>query len=228
MSTRVVTVSEGVAKLYGGPVLLREVLYRLTRTVDDSGMVRPSEANGSLEGTMDVGDMAEAVVIAGVDDLALEFDDGRRLAVALSSTSGRFVVQGVPPVPDGHRDFAVRYTKAWCSQDPARVASFFAKQGSLTVNGGPPAVGREAIAGVAQGFMTAFPDLRVTMDGVTDLGEQALYRWTLTGTNTGPGGTGRPVRISGHEEWRLSPEGLIAESVGRFDAADYQRQLAGA
>lgn len=176
---------------------------------------------------MDVGDMAEAVVLAGVEDLALQFDDGRRVAIALSSTSGRFAVRGVGPGPDGLRDFASRYTQAWCSQDPARVASFFASGGSLSVNDGTPAVGRAAIAGIAQGFMTAFPDLQVLMDEAVDLGERALYRWTLIGTNTGPGGTGRPVRISGYEEWRLSADGLIAESLGHFDAADYDRQLAG-
>jgi hypothetical protein len=220
-----VMVSEGVARLYGGEVLLREVLYRLTRSVDDTGLVRPSEANGPIEGTMDLGDMAEAVVLAGVDDLVLQFDDGKRVAITLSSTGGRFHVRGVPPVEDGHRDFASRYTAAWCSRDPKQVAAFFARNGSLSVNGGAPAVGREAIAAVAQEFMSAFPDLRVLMDEVIDLGEQAIYRWTLIGTNTGPGGTGRPVRISGYEEWRLSPEGLIAQSNGRFDAADYKRQL---
>ena len=171
MSTRVITVSEGVAKLYGGSVLLREVLYRLTRTVDDTGMVRPSEASGPLEGTMDVGDMAEAVVIAGVDDLVLQFDDGQRVAVALTSTRGRFEVRGVAPVADGLRDFASRYTAAWCSHVPSRVASFFAPDGSLTVNDGAAAVGRAAIAGVAQEFMTTFPDLRLVMDGLTTEGD---------------------------------------------------------
>jgi uncharacterized protein (TIGR02246 family) len=227
MSKRVITVSEGVAELYGGPVLLREVLYRLTRAVDDAGMVRPSDASGALEGVMDVGGLPEAVVLAGVEDLALQFDDGRRMAIALSSTNGRFEVRGVAPVADGLRDFASRYTAAWCSQDPARVASFFAPDGSLSVNDGTPAIGRAAIAGIAQGFMTAFPDLQVLMDEAVDLGERALYRWTLVGTNTGPGGTGRPVRISGYEEWRLSADGLIAESQGHFDASDYNRQLAG-
>jgi hypothetical protein len=53
-----------------------------------------------------------------------------------------------------------------------------------------------------------------------------VYRWTLTGTNTGPGGTGRPVRISGQEEWTFGADGLIAESRGHFDQADYNRQLA--
>ncbi len=44
-------------------------------------------------------------------------------------------------------------------------------------------------------------------------------------TNTGPGGSGKAVRISGYEEWRLGADGLIAESMGRFDETDYNRQL---
>ena len=48
----------------------------------------------------------------------------------------------------------------------------------------------------------------------------------MTGTNTGPGGTGKAVRFSGYEDWRFGPDGLIAESLGHFDAADYRRQLA--
>lgn len=224
MARRVVTLAEGVAKLYGGDVLLREVLYRLTRAVDDTGMVRPSEALGPLEGCIDV-DVTETMVLAGVEELALQFDDGRRLAIALSSTNGRFEPRGVAPVPDGLRDFARRYTAAWCSQEPERVASFFAADGALTVNAGAPAIGREAIAETARSFMTAFPDLQVLMDEAVDLGERAIYRWTLVGTNTGPGGAGRHVRISGYEEWRLSGDALIAESLGHFDAEDYARQL---
>ena len=122
-------------------------------------------------------------------------------------------------------DFAARYTAAWCSQDAARVASFFGEQGSLKINDGTPAVGRAAITTSAQGFMTAFPDMVVRMDRLVVNGAGVEYHWTLTGTNTGPGGTGRFVSISGHEEWRFGADGLIAESLGHFDAADYQRQL---
>ncbi len=82
-----------------------------------------------------------------------------------------------------------------------------------------------AIAAAAQGFMTAFPDMVVTMDGVELQSDRAIYRWTLTGTNTGPEGTGKAVRISGYEAWRLGADGLIAESMGHFDEADYIRQL---
>lgn len=121
-------------------------------------------------------------------------------------------------------DFAVRYTAAWCSQNAASVASFFADRGSLKINDDDPAVGRPAITAAAQGFMTAFPDLVVRMDRLAENGS-VIYHWTLTGTNTGPGGTGRSVRISGFENWRFDSDGLIAESKGHFDAADYQRQL---
>ena len=126
---------------------------------------------------------------------------------------------------DKLREFATNYTAAWCSQDAARVASFFAENGSLKINDGNPSIGRGEIARAAQEFMTAFPDMVVTMDDLGLDGRHAVYRWTLTGTNTGPGGTGKAVRISGHEEWTIGPDGRIVRSLGHFDAAEYQRQL---
>ena len=122
-------------------------------------------------------------------------------------------------------DFAARYTAAWCSQNASRVASFFADQGSLRINEGSPSIGRAAITAAAQSFMSAFPDLLVRMDRLDVDGARTTYHWTLTGTNTAPGGTGKPVRISGYEEWRIGPDGLIAESKGHFNEAEYQRQL---
>ncbi len=123
------------------------------------------------------------------------------------------------------REFAVRYTAAWCSQHAASVAEFFSPNGSLTINGEVPAIGRNAIAEAAQGFMTDFPDLKVRMDGLIETPAGATYQWTLDGTNSGPGGTGKRVRISGFEVWRIGEDGLIAESLGHFDAAEYQRQV---
>lgn len=123
------------------------------------------------------------------------------------------------------RELGTRYTAAWCSQNAASVAAFFGEQGALTINDAAPAVGRAAIAAAAQGFMTAFPDMVVAMDSVSIDDGRAVYRWTLTGSNTGPGGTGRAIRISGYEEWTLSADGLIARSSGHFDEADYNRQL---
>jgi hypothetical protein len=95
------------------------------------------------------------------------------------------------------RDFATRYTAAWCSQDAASVAKFFAPDGSLTINGGTPSVGRTAITEAAQGFMTAFPDLKVYMDDLLEKQGKVIYKWTLEGTNSGPGGTGASPRTAG-------------------------------
>ena len=123
------------------------------------------------------------------------------------------------------QEFGRKYTAAWCSQNAASVAACFAAAGSLQINDGAPSVGRAAIAAAAQSFMTAFPDLVVTMDGVSVEGGQVVYRWTLTGRNTGPRGMGKAVRISGYEEWTIGPDNLIAASKGHFDEAEYSRQL---
>jgi len=123
-------------------------------------------------------------------------------------------------------DFGTRYAAAWSGQDPVSLASFYNEKGSLTVNGGAPSIGRTAITETAGEFMTAFPDMVVKMDRVSqDVGGHAVFRWTWTGTNTGPGGTGKSVRIEGYEEWTFGADGLIAESKGHFDETEYQRQV---
>jgi len=121
-------------------------------------------------------------------------------------------------------DFATRYAAAWGSQKPDRVAAFYAADGSLTVNAGAPSVGRAAITATAQGFMAAFPDMVVKMDAVHGDGSHATFRWIWTGTNTGPGGTGKSVRVEGYEEWTIGGDGLIRESKGHYDEAGYQRR----
>jgi hypothetical protein len=65
----------------------------------------------------------------------------------------------------------------------------------------------------------------VKMDGVSQHGRYATFHWTWTGTNTGPGGTGKSVHIVGFEQWTLDAAGLIAESKGHFDEAESQRQV---
>jgi uncharacterized protein (TIGR02246 family) len=123
------------------------------------------------------------------------------------------------------REFATKYTAAWCGQNAARVASFYAENGSLQINAGSPSIGREAIAAEAQGFMTAFPNMVVRMDALNLDDDHIEFHWTLIGTNTGPDGTGNAVQISGYEEWTIGVDGLIAESKGHYDEAEYQRQV---
>lgn len=74
--------------------------------------------------------------------------------------------------------FAKRYAEAWRSHDLERVAAFFADNGSLSVNDGPPAVGRAAIAEIAREFMQDFPDLIVTGDDVKRGLDGTKFHWT--------------------------------------------------
>jgi len=105
------------------------------------------------------------------------------------------------------------------------LAEHYALEGSLTINGGPPSVGRAAITEAARSFMSAFPDIQVILNDLIVQDSGIEFHWTFTGTNTGPGGTGNRVRITGFEEWTIDDDGLIAESQGHFDQAEYARQL---
>jgi len=73
--------------------------------------------------------------------------------------------------------------------------------------------------------MRDFPDLIVTFDKLEPQGDRTALHWRLIGTNTGPGGIGNHVRISGYELWKIDNNGPIAESKGDSDAANYERQL---
>jgi nuclear transport factor 2 (NTF2) superfamily protein len=111
------------------------------------------------------------------------------------------------------------YTEAWCSRDPARVAGHYVPGGTIAINGGDAA----GIADVAAAFIAAFPDIEVFMDALVLRDDGTVeYRWTFTGTSAE---TGRSVRVPGYEEWTISPNGLIAESSGHYDQAEYDRQL---
>jgi len=125
----------------------------------------------------------------------------------------------------GLTEFATHYAAAWGSQDPDSLASFYGEEGALAINDGAPAVGRAAIAAVAGDFMAAFPDMVVRMESLTLNGRQAVFRWHWTGTNTGPGGTGKRVDLRGYEDWLLGPDGLILLAKGYYDEAEYQRQV---
>jgi nuclear transport factor 2 (NTF2) superfamily protein len=119
------------------------------------------------------------------------------------------------------RDFARSYTEAWCRHDPAGVADHYTAGGTIAINGGDPT----EITEVANSFMSAFPDIEVFLDDVMVKDDVVEFHWTFTGTNAGPGGTGKWVRISGFEEWTFGDDGLVVESKGHYDQAEYDRQL---
>lgn len=122
-------------------------------------------------------------------------------------------------------EFATRYAAAWSSQDPVAFASFYAENGSLRINDGEPSIGRDEITETARSFMTSFPDMLVRLVELRQTDDHVEFHWHWTGTNTGPGGTGNAVDLRGYEQWTLGEDGLILESRGNMDDAEYQRQL---
>ena len=124
-------------------------------------------------------------------------------------------------------DFGNRYTAAWNSGKPEKMASFYAEDGTLTVNNGTPAVGRQQLAETAQSYMEAFPDMKLIMDSLVADSKTYRFHWTFTGTYSGPGGNGNYVNFSGFERWTMNDEGLVQESIGSYDAEDYKKQLEG-
>ena len=134
-------------------------------------------------------------------------------------------VQGESIVNDELIEFATRYATAWSSQDPVAFSLFYDANGSLTVNDGEPAVGRGGVEQKARDFMTAFPDMTVRLVELRQVGDQVQFHWRWTGTETGPGGSGNAVDLTGYEEWTFNDDGLIRQSLGHYDEADYERQI---
>lgn len=131
-----------------------------------------------------------------------------------------------PVPPEDRTTFATRYAAAWSGKDPVAFGGFYDEAGSLVVNGSA-SVGRPAIVETARSYMAAFPDMVVRLDSLREESGATMFHWTWTGTNTGPGGTGKAVNLTGYERWTFSANGLILKSDGHFDNDEYQRQLKG-
>lgn len=131
-----------------------------------------------------------------------------------------------PTTTEDRTGFATRYAAAWSGKDPVSFGAFYEENGTLTVNGAA-SVGRAAIVETARSYMAAFPDMVVRLDSLREDAGATVFHWTWTGTNTGPGGTGKAVNLSGYERWTFGPNGLLLSSDGHFDDAEYQRQLKG-
>lgn len=132
----------------------------------------------------------------------------------------------MPADPEQLRVFAERYTAAWCSMDPAAVAAHFTPEGSLTINGGTPALGRDEVTAVAASFYEAaarHAGLLRRPGGGRGADRVPL---DVHGHEHGPGRHRQRRAVSGFESWRIGEDGLIAASTGSYDADEYARQLA--
>ena len=128
------------------------------------------------------------------------------------------------PDPKDIIKLAADYTAAWNSKSPDAVASYFATDGEIIINGGEPWVGRARIAEMAAGFFADVPDMTLACDEIRCSGSHAVYVWTFTGHDAK---TGNPLVVRGWEEWDLDENLRVRSSRGWYDAEDYAAQVAG-
>lgn len=121
-------------------------------------------------------------------------------------------------------EMATAYTAAWNSGNPAAVADHYAPGKGITINRGENQFGRDAMLAMAGGFMAEFPDLKLTCDFIRVAGNHAVFAWTLEGHHAR---TKNFVKVGGWEEWELDNQRRITNSLGWFDAEDYERQVSG-
>jgi len=126
----------------------------------------------------------------------------------------------MPPDREQLLEFCRSYTDAWNSREPTRVTGHFAPDATIAINGAPPT----PVLEVAEAFMADFPEMELLMGDVLARDDGVVeYHWTLIGDHAG---TGEHVHLSGFEEWTFDDDGLVASSLGNFDAAEYERQVA--
>jgi uncharacterized protein (TIGR02246 family) len=121
-------------------------------------------------------------------------------------------------------DLAERYTAAWNSKVPERVAAFHTADSSIIINRGEASKGHDGLTEMAAGFHADVPDLHLTCDGIRGAGNHVVYLWTFTGHHAE---TGNPLNVTGWEEWELGDDMKVTSSSGWFDGAEYDRQVAG-
>lgn len=88
--------------------------------------------------------------------------------------------------------------------------------------------GRAAMKEFMRQVHTTYPDFRIVVDNSSHQGDVAFLRWTVTGTNSGPGAfppTGKRITTSGITMVRFAEDGRISEEIAQYDTASLSRQL---
>ncbi|MEZ5278003.1 MAG: ester cyclase [Opitutaceae bacterium] len=187
-----------------------------------------SESSGDLgyvEGTWESIDASGSVIDDGKYVEVRKVIDGQSLIIRDIYNSNRPAV----PADMGSTTAAVStFIGVWNSKDYSKLDAIIAPDfkrdapGDLT-----DASDLAGLKEVMQALHTAYPDFAITMDKLDCYNGGGVIRWTVTGTNTGPGDeppTGKAVKISGMTTVAMV-DGKIAEEYVQFDVLGWQLQL---
>jgi predicted ester cyclase len=108
------------------------------------------------------------------------------------------------------------YEEMWNAHDPAAAGELFTRP--------------EGVQRFVGEFLSAFPDLAHTVEGLIAEGDQVAARFSASGTHTGPwkqyAPTGKPVRYTGVTIARIA-DGKIAEHHTWWDTTELIEQIGG-
>ena len=124
-----------------------------------------------------------------------------------------------------------RYFAGWNDQDPEGVVAALTEDGTYEdpLTAGP--IAGHALAGYVAGVLVGFPDLSFEVESVATTSDtEAVARWRMRGTNTGPTpdgpATGGTVDLPGVDLLSYDPgQDRVAKVVGYFDTGTMYRQL---
>jgi steroid delta-isomerase-like uncharacterized protein len=128
---------------------------------------------------------------------------------------------------------AIEYERVWVDGlnrgDTSVADQSFAQDCIIHISGVPqPIRGVGAWKGFLEGFLTAFPDLKFTIEDHLVDGDRVAMRWRANGTHRGPLGpvpaTNRPVAIDGLIFDHLE-DGKVRERWEQYDYASMMQQL---
>jgi steroid delta-isomerase-like uncharacterized protein len=120
------------------------------------------------------------------------------------------------------------FEEVWNRRNPAVIDELMAPNYVHHDVLSPDATGLDGYKQFANQYLSAFPDLRMTIHDEIVAGDTIVTRWTATGTHDGdlPGlpRTGKSVSVTGITIARLR-NGKFVESWNNWDALGMMRQL---
>ncbi len=171
-----------------------------------------------------------------VYDIPVHFS-GRYANVMLKKDGQWKIVKSVLR-PAAHLDPTVAaniklYTETWDAIiNEGRFELFNAEHFTedVVMHAGPEnVVGIEGMAGYYKSLLSAFSDIKFTINNIFGEGDQLVKHWTFKGTHTGDffgiPATGNKVEISGSTIVRMSKDGRIAEERDFMDNMSLLAQL---
>jgi steroid delta-isomerase-like uncharacterized protein len=139
----------------------------------------------------------------------------------------------MPAQPTSQAPEVVEYERKWVEAlnrgDVSAADEAFAPDCVIHITGSPvPELDLAGFKQMVSGLLTAFPDLRFTIEDQIVSGDRVAMRWVAEGMNTGPFGdvppTGKAIRVEGLLFDRVA-NGRVAERWEQWDQPAMLRQL---